>query len=223
MDKIEQENSSLKEENEQLKVVCKDMGFSLWMERNLRDHPRYKNIVESIDLTKVESLEQLKKQCALYVEDVATFKKQDEIENKIKIENVENENKELKESIKSLQNEKKELLERCTEMSARVYMEQQLFGNQGIFEAREAFKNLPTKNKGNVDLIIESFNSRKNESSELFKQVRSKLGRKENMPENLLEETLAKEGASGGKIQEEFEIAPGVVQSAEEITALARG
>lgn len=239
LEKIEEENKSLKaeavslkEESDRLQKITKDMGFSLWMERNLKEHPKFQSIMECTDRTKFDTLEDLKKHCSIYLEDVKTFKQQTHLESVVKLDSLQQKCNQLEEQVQSLQEKNQELEEQCVEFSARAYLESRLQGNPFITEARSAFSNLPTKNKANVDFICESFVERvanngcaNGPNSGVFNQVREALSRRRVVSETLVEDCLEEAGMHKSRVtqNEELEFAPGVTQSIQEIRTLASG
>lgn len=235
LEKIEEENKSLKaelvslkEENSKLEKITKDMGFSLWMERNLKDHPKFQEVMECVDRTTFNTLEDLKKSCSIYLNDTKTFKQQRELETTVKLESIQQKCNQLEEQLDAIKQVNQQLEEQCAEFSARAYLESRLQGNPYIVEARNAFSTLPSKSKSNVDIICESFLDRSSNNgpgSEVFSQVREALSRRRVVPDTLVEDCIEEANMNKARVTQgqDLEFAPGVTQSIQEIRTLALG
>jgi len=173
--------------------AAKEMGYNLYIERNLANHPKLGQIVESLgEFNKIATLSDLKTRLTPYVEQA-----KDMIEaQSAKLAS-------LKENVESITERynacKAELIEQVTENQdhrASLYLERKITGNPYQVEIREEFDRLDKKTKSNIDRIIEGYNNQRRSDTRDFASVRKRIERQrggfqtETLVEDHIEETF---------------------------------
>jgi len=193
--------------------AAKEMGYNLYIERNLAVHPKLDQIVESLgEFSNIPTLADLKKKLAPYVEQAGEM-----------IEAKEKRIKDLKESVELMTERyqacKAELIEQVTENQehkASIYLERKITGNPYQVEIREEFDRLEKKSKDNIDHIIEGFNNQRRSDNRDFVSVRKRIEkqrggfRTETLVEDHVEETFPSNHKGNAKMQvmgESFDMA----------------
>jgi hypothetical protein len=202
------------QENVQLTNAVKDLGYNLYLRKNMGDHPNFEKVVESLgDLCTIPSLEALKNRVKIFETEVAKIRTENQNSAKKLIRQKDDQIKSLSEQIKSLtENSRKIVSERdkaiakAHESMVTAYLERKLVGNPNASRIRMQFEGSESKSKGVVDSLVESFSSkapqRQVASERDFDRVRSRMsgsgaGRiPGNLVENALKGTLPRSSSS---------------------------
>ena len=199
---------------------CRDLGYSLYMERNLSKHPKYNAIHESMgDLTRIESLSVLKERCKPYLDEMKTYVPKSDrqlVSLKEEIQDARNDLFEAKEKVKTLSEERDQAIKMGLDNASRVYLERKITGNPYQAEIRNQFEMVQVKTKANVDKLVEHYrNIRRNESGD-FEKIRQRL--KGNPHGHMVEDNL-RETVKIGK--EKFQVLEGHTFDMSEVKRLA--
>jgi len=144
--------AQLKVENEELIDISKELGFHLFLERELKDNERSGQIVEMLgDVTEYESLEELQERVkeiseALSEDDKAV----DEYEQRIVA--LEKENAKLSE-------ERDKALEIGKQFGVRAYVERMVASHPQQALLRRFLNESAPQNKDDVNRLVEAFNA----------------------------------------------------------------
>jgi len=192
------ENRKLKEENFGLGAISKDLGFSLFLERNCSKHPRFQQIKESLKGFKhVESIEELKTICAPYIEESKELERQESVSNKMKVQKFEERVEELQERIQGLVGENKRLTEDAMKMSNlmegyehRMYLDKKLVGNPNAVQIRTLFESRNPTSREEVNTIVGAYRQKVENGPSLIEAVQSSLKRRRLPTNNLVESSL---------------------------------
>jgi hypothetical protein len=209
---------NLMSENHALTGVAKELGFSLFIERNLSRHPKYKEIIESLgSLKQYNSLDELKGLLQVHIQDAKDYARKQKIEesynltkleadSKIQIEDLQNQleekdvqiasqSEELKESKSRLDQMKKEvevIKGKLTEATARVYLESKIATHPKSFRIRKLWESSKIFDKSHIDFLVESLtdNTESMTESKTYDSVRQSLKRR-GFRENIVENSVA--------------------------------
>jgi len=208
---------SLKQENVALTRIAKELGFSLFIERNLNQHPRYKEIFESLgDLKQYDSLDELKNLLNVHIEDAKEYQRRRKIEESYNLTKLEQEfrmtieelqskleeknalvaqkTKELNESNSRLASLKKDVETvkiQLNEAKARVYLESKIATHPKAFRIRKLWESARFFENSKIDLLIESLTEVESVTeSKTFDSVRQSL-RRRGVRENLVESSVS--------------------------------
>jgi hypothetical protein len=205
-------------ENRAITGVAKELGFSLFIERNLRDHPKHKESVESLgDLKQYSSLEEMKGLLQVHIQDAKDYVRKQKIEEsynltkleadfKIQIEDLQNQleekdaqiaykSQELKESKSHLDQMKKEvegIKGKLAEATARVYLESKIATHPKSFRIRKLWESSRIFDKSHIDFLVESLtdNTESMTEAKTYDSVRQSLKRR-GFRENIVESSVA--------------------------------
>lgn len=216
---LKEELSKTRAKLSSMTEAAKEMGFNLYMERNLSGLPKekVKGIVESLgDYAKISSLDELKKRLAPKVQ-----------ESKALIEDKDKRIKALTETLKkktveseTLREELQDVLEMSQENAARLYLERMITGNPQQVELRRRFEDLERKDKKSVDKLVASSRTQRAHEATDFSRVRSRLTAGRKISTDGLVEAKIKE-TQREKMDEQFEPIEGHKFSMSEINKLA--
>lgn len=203
--------AEMKEDNANLTVAAKEMGFRYFLEKSLSHHPKYQEILQSLGkLTKYESIEELKNLVKLHIEDANEFVKVKQIQVEQKLQKIENEfmmkTEEFRQGLKakdalveskekelkSLRDDLAQLRSELTEEKTKVYLERKIQGLPNAFAIREAYEKSGIVGNKIVDRLVESMTQPKEMVTEasVFNQVRASLGKRQLPLNNLVENSV---------------------------------
>lgn len=161
----EKVSADVKAENVELLKICRDLGFNLYLERTLSKHPKYKEILESLDYEKFDSLADIKRAVAPYISEVeplmqAESKKYSEgiIALEQQVGTLKAESEALRSKLEIAESEKDFAVKLGLESASRAYLERKIVGNQSASLIRQKFEGLESKTKTHVDALVEAYN-----------------------------------------------------------------
>jgi len=174
---------SMQAERDEALSMCKDLGFNLFMERTLSKHPKYKEIVDSVDFDKVASLAELKKLVSPHVTELESLQvsagkvvSESVVALQGEVATLKEEITGLKGKLKVAEDEKDLAMQIGMESASRAYLERKIVGNPSSSAIRKKFESLEEKTKKNVDLIVEAYTeSASSKKGTLFESVRRGL------------------------------------------------
>lgn len=191
-----QENQKLQEQVNTVGGVAKNLGFNLYLERNLSTHPRFAEIRESLhDFSKIDDFDDLKRIVSPYLEEAkraearkASESKAEATKHQERIARLENQVAELAESKKQLQESVVKYEKSIAGLNNRVLLEKKLLGHPRAIEIRKLYESRNPESVEEVQTIVESFRERIQESP-IYESVREGLRRRK-LPSNIVEESV---------------------------------
>jgi hypothetical protein len=192
LESAKRQNKSLMSEKTDLERAVKDLGFNLYLRKEIGNHPKFEGIVKSLgDLTKIESLESLSSKVKIYKEQCSAIRFVDANLLADKVE----ENKMLKEQsakvmnrVKTLTAERDEAIKTANEAMLRSYLERKIVANPKASAIRTRYESLRVKTKDSVDQLIESFSEAPTREGSEFSRIRARLGGR--APASLVEDSV---------------------------------
>lgn len=189
------------EENVQLTRAVKDLGFNLYLQKSFGDHPKFTEVVESLgDLSKIESLDDLKKRVKLFESEIAKIREGNRDSTKKLLRQKEDQIKSLGEQVtrltannKKMASERDQAMTRANDAMTMAYLERKIVGNPFASKIRVQYEHLGLKTKASVDQLVESFRTAPRQTGERdFERIRARLGGRVtgNLVENALKGTL---------------------------------
>lgn len=211
--------SAQKEIND-LTSVAKDLGFNLYLERKLSKHPKFEDIVQGLgDLTKVESVDNLKTKVKMFEEELAVILSNKEESVKTESSSVVAEVEEIKkklteatEKLAKAEEERDQAIKAGLECASKAYLEHKIMGLPEAVEMRERFVKGGYKTKEEVDSLVEEYSVRKRSASTDFEQIKKRLGgrvgaRNNTLVEDSLQGTMIEEnGKDDFKVTDDFTV-----------------
>lgn len=194
---------SLKSKNRQFEAVCKDMGFSLYLERKLAKHPKFGEIKIGLgDLTKMESLDALKARVRIYEQELPKIQESWKAGRRATVEDYETRIEGLVEELAAAQTqirkvteerialgkERDEAVQIGLDSASQAYLEQRISGMPEAPGIRKTFRLLECKTKEKIDTLVEGYENSRRSSGSDFTQIRKRLGGR--VPANLVQESL---------------------------------
>ena len=172
----------------QMTLAAKEMGYNLFLERNLANHPKFDRIVESLgDFSKIGTLGDLKKKIAPYAEQARDIS---EVKSEL-IDELQEKNAILEEKFEASKIELTSVLKENLQNAARVYLENQIVGNPHQVEIREEFEALDRKTKQGVDRLVKRSRTRRKNENRDFSSIRQRIERQNGgfrRPDNIVED-----------------------------------
>ena len=217
---LETKYSSSLDQLKKMTEAAKEMGYSLYLERNLKglEESEYKSLVESLgDYKKIETLSELKTRVSSSVKKSATL-----------IEEKENRILALEESLndsafqaETLKEELENKMVECRNYAARTYLERKTSGNPYQIEIRKRFETIEEKTKQTADDLIDSYRNRRISESSDFAKVRNRLRKTGgfHVPEDLVENEVI--STRPGIIEEKLDLGGNESLSLSDIKRLA--
>lgn len=185
-----------------LTKAVKDLGFNLYLHKNMGDHPKFEEIVKSLgDISMIESLDALKNRVEIFQKEVVKIRTENREASRALLAQKDGEATMLREQVKkAVQNNKKlaadleEAQKKANEAMTEAYLERKVFGNPNASRIRVKFQESAEKCKATVDALLEGFSKAPVavEGTRDFDRVRSRIGNANGrVAGNLVENSLA--------------------------------
>ena len=201
--------------------AIKDLGFNLYLRKNMGDHPKFEEIVKSLgDVSMIESVDALKNRVEIFQKEVVKIRAENREATRALLQQKDDEAKAIREQLKkavdnnkTIASERDEAQKKASEAMTEAFLERKLVGNPNASQIRVKFQESTAKNKTTVESLLEGFSKApvSQPGSRDFDRIRSRIGsgggRVPNaLVENALAGTVKPEGNKSFEVTEGYNL-----------------
>jgi len=167
-----------REESDELSGIAKELGYHLYLERELSDNAHFEQVMEMLgDVSEYDTLDQLKDR----VEEISeALSEQDKVteDYEVRISQMEKE-------LNKITEERDKALSIGKQFGLRAYVERKIADNPRASQLREFIGNQAFESREDVDKLVESFTAA-NPPSEEYEKIRNGIEKRgQTLPEDI--------------------------------------
>ncbi|MGL4400162.1 MAG: hypothetical protein ACRCXD_09865 [Luteolibacter sp.] len=167
-----EEMNAMKEANEKLNFVCKDLGFRLFCERQIQGHPNVAGIMEGFNANEHADLEAVKTWIKPFVEQRDTLVESKKVNREVQVASIENKLSALAEENAKLKAENSGLTAQLTESKAQIVVAEESLAN-AVKQRTRFMEKYETSEKRGQALVEENERLKLTEKKQLEESVQT--------------------------------------------------